>query len=231
VDVVINGNVTAKRLGYKKYSEHQLLLLGPQYNMIREDFKNISRRIIKEKAEQIMITTGGSDPYDITGKLVSILLKADCFRNIRINILVGAGFTNHRKLIEDFHNYEQVVFYSNMIEDKSMPFVYSSISNLMLQSDIAMSSGGSTLYEFAACGTPVLAFIMAENQKFLVETMEQLGCVINLGWYNQINEIKLIDMTNQLMNDYVAKVRMSSKCKGIVDALGTERIVKKLTIG
>jgi UDP-2,4-diacetamido-2,4,6-trideoxy-beta-L-altropyranose hydrolase len=43
VDIVINGNITGEYMGYEKYDENQVLLLGPQYNMIRDEFsKNLT---------------------------------------------------------------------------------------------------------------------------------------------------------------------------------------------
>lgn len=229
VDVVINGNVTAAYLGYRKYDDNQVLLLGPQYNMIRDEFKNISPRGIRENVKEIMITTGGSDPYHMTGKLLNIFLNNDHFSKVRFNVLVGGGFTTSQDLIHLSQNHERVVLYSNAIADTPELMRYSTISEMMLRSDIALSAGGSTLYEFVACGVPVLAFIVAENQRFLVEKMEQFGYIVNLGWYSQIGEEQVADRTRRLMNDYAARTRMSSKCLELVDSLGTERIVKELT--
>lgn len=228
VDVVINGNITAADLGYRKYADNQVLLLGPQYNMIRDEFKNISPRGIRENVEEIMITTGGSDPYHMTEKLLNFLLNNDYFSKVRFNVLVGGGFTTSQELIHLSKNHDQVVLYSNMVADTSQIMRHSSISEIMLRSDLAISAGGSTLYEFAACGVPVLAFIVAENQRFLVEKMEHLGYIVNLGWYNQICEEQVVDYTRSLINDYAVRTQMSSKCLGLVDRLGTERIVKEL---
>ncbi|OAM92876.1 UDP-2,4-diacetamido-2,4,6-trideoxy-beta-L-altropyranose hydrolase [Pelosinus fermentans] len=229
VDVVINGNITAAYLGYRKYNNNQVLLLGPQYNMIRDEFKNISPRGIRENVEEIMITTGGSDPYHMTEKLLNTFLNNDYFSKVRFNVLVGSGFTTSQDLIHLSQDHERVVLYSNAIADTPGLMRYSTISEMMLRSDIALSTGGSTLYEFAACGVPVVAFIVAENQRFLVEKMEHLGYIINLGWHNQICEEQIVDRTRRLMNDYAARAKMSSKCLELVDSLGTERIVKELT--
>jgi UDP-2,4-diacetamido-2,4,6-trideoxy-beta-L-altropyranose hydrolase len=231
VNVVINGNVTATYLGYQKYNDDQILLLGPQYNMIRDEFKNIVTKGIRDNVAEIMITTGGSDPYNMTGKLLSIFLNNDDFSKVRFNVLVGGGFATRQDLIHLSQNHEQVVLHSTTVVDASGLIKYSTISEMMLRSDLAISAGGSTLYEFAACGVPVLAFILAENQNFLVEKMEQLGYIMNLGWYNQICEEQIVDSTKGLMNNYAARTKMSSKCLELVDGLGTERIVKELTAG
>ena len=230
VNVLINGNVTASYLGYQKYDAEQVLLLGAQYNMIRDEFENIVVKGIRDKVEEIMITTGGSDPYNMTGTLLNIFLNNDYFSKVRFNVLVGGGFTNSQNLIHLSQNNEQINLYSNTVTDSPEFMRTSTISEIMLRSDLAISAGGSTLYEFAACGIPVLAFIVAENQRLLVEKMDHLGYIINLGWYNQIIGEKIVDSTKGLMNDYARRAKMSSQCLGLVDGLGTKRIVEELTM-
>lgn len=229
VHTLINGNVTAAYLGYRKYNDDQVLLLGPQYNMIRDEFKNIVTKGIRDQVAEIMITTGGSDPYHITEKLLSIFLKNDCFDNIRFNVLVGGGFTTSQELIRLSQNHDHVMLYSTAVVDASGFMRHAAISEMMLRSDIAIAAGGSTLYEFAACGVPVLAFILADNQRFLVEKMAQLGYIIDLGWHYQLCEERIVGCIKSVMNDYAARVSMSVKGLELVDGLGTERIVKELT--
>lgn len=51
VDVVINGNITGKYLDYKSYFKNQKFLLGPSYNLIRDEFKNISKRAVSKEVK------------------------------------------------------------------------------------------------------------------------------------------------------------------------------------
>jgi UDP-2,4-diacetamido-2,4,6-trideoxy-beta-L-altropyranose hydrolase len=228
-DIVVNGNITAEYLEYKKYEEGQLLLLGPQYNMIRGEFQNISKRIIRENVQEIMITTGGTDPYNLTVKLINIFLRTDYFKDIRFNVLVGGGFLNQQELIKISNKFQQIKLYSTDITNQTTGIAYSTVRELMLQSDLAISAGGSTLYEFAACGTPVLAFIMAENQQRLVDMLAQLRFIINLGWYDKMDEATIIHNTKLLADNYDMRFRMANKSQNLVDTLGAERIVQKVT--
>lgn len=230
VDFVVNGNIIGEFLDYKKCDNKQVFLLGPKYNMIRPEFCNLPLRPINKEVAEIMITTGGSDPYNVTENLLSILLQNKSFDNIRINVLVGSGFTDYKDLINFKQNHGNVSLYSNSGLPQDLPEIeFSSVSTLMLRSDLAISAGGSTLYELAACGTPALVFILADNQKAIVEKMDELGYVMKLGWYNQLNEDLVIGNLLKLMNDFERRKEMSSKGQKLVDGYGTDRIVQSIT--
>ena len=49
------------------------------------------------------------------------------------------------------------------------------MAELMAESEVALSAGGSTLYELCAVGVPVIAFSFAENQERLVQTFVKRG--------------------------------------------------------
>lgn len=230
VDIIINGNITGEYLNYKKYDDSQILLAGPDYNMIRDEFSNLSPRTIRENAVEVMLTTGGCDPYNLTGRLLAMLLEEEQIQYLRFNVFVGGGFTNYADLIEIRKQNANVFLYANSaLADRFPDIAYSEISTIMRRSDLAISAGGSTLYEFAACGTPVLALIMADNQEFLVEKMAELGYVESLGWYNQLDKHRAIEALQALLGDVPRRKVMSRKGQSLVDGKGTERIVRTIT--
>ncbi|CQR70437.1 UDP-2,4-diacetamido-2,4,6-trideoxy-beta-L-altropyranose hydrolase [Sporomusa ovata DSM 2662] len=229
VDIIVNGNITGKYLEYRQYDGQQLLLLGSTYNMIRDEFQNLPARNVRKQVAEIMITTGGADPYNLTNKLLAILLHNQQLKTLRMNVLVGSGFTNVEHLINMSRNHDNVVLYANSVMSASSPAItYSNISDIMLRSDLALSAGGSTLYEFAACGTPVLAFVLADNQEFIVQKMDELGYVQSMGWYNQLDDNQVVNALLNLMNNFEKRQEMSFKGQRLVDGRGTERIVKSI---
>lgn len=229
VDIVINGNITGEYSGYRKYYENQVLLLGPRYNLIRAEFCNLPPRTVREKVAEIMITTGGSDTYNITGKLLSILLQNKHFINLRFNILVGSGFNNWKELIGLRQSHHNVFLYANSALSYKLPeIIYSEVSAIMLRSDLAISAGGSTLYELAACGIPTLALILADNQEGLVCKMDELGYVMSLGWYHELNKDLFLAKLREIINAYQRRQEMSAKGQKLVDGKGPERIVRRI---
>ncbi|HWR45768.1 UDP-2,4-diacetamido-2,4,6-trideoxy-beta-L-altropyranose hydrolase [Sporomusa sp.] len=229
VDIIVNGNITGAYMEYRQYREQQVLLLGPAYNMIRDEFCKMPPRTVSVQVEEIMITTGGTDPYNLTGRLLALLLQHKKLQTLRFNVLVGSGFTNNEYLINLSQEHKNVVLYANSaVANNSPNITYSEVSAIMLRSDLAISAGGSTLYEFAACGTPTLAFVLADNQEFIVHKMEELGYVKSIGWYNQLDDGQVINALLNLMSDYGKRKEMSRKGQKLVDGKGTERIVRSV---
>lgn len=217
VDILINGNITAEYMDYKKYNEDEIMLLGPKYNLIRDEFRNLPERVINEQVKEIMITTGGSDPYNMSCKIAKMLLEDEELSKLTINIIVGSGFTNKDELRELSKKHNNIVLHENV---KRM-------SDIMLRSDIAISSGGSTLYELCACGTPILAFIMADNQEAVVRKMDELGYVRSLGWMFQNGDI--VKQVKYLRDENSIYYSMSKNGQLLVDGKGSSAIVRILT--
>lgn len=212
VDILVNGNSFAIDVEYKKYFESEKLLLGSKYNLIRSEFKNLPKRKISKEVRSIMITTGGSDPDGVLIKTVREILKDDYFNNISLNLVVGSGFSNKEEIYLLGEENKYIRIYENP----------SSISEIMLNSDIAISSGGSTLYELCSCGTPTLAFIYADNQLPLVEKLSNSGYVVDMGWYN--DDLNLLYNLKGLMKDFSKRIEMSVKGQELVDGNGASRV-------
>lgn len=229
VDIIVNGNITGEYLAYEKYTENQILLLGPNYNMIRDEFCHLPRRDLGENVNEVMITTGGADPYKITDKLLGFLLENKQLADLRLNVLVGNGFRNVEYLSNLSNTFTNVFLYANSAIAESIENVtYSEIPALMLRSDIAISAGGSTLYELAACGTPAMAFILADNQECIVTKMAELGYIKNLGWYNQLGKETVLSAFFQLINDFKQRQQMSLRGQKLIDGKGTLRIISAI---
>ncbi len=217
VDILINGNITGEYMGYKKLFEEQKFLLGLKYNLIRNEFKNIPKRIINKDVNSIMITTGASDPKNITYKFLYSLINAKVFKDTIINVVIGSGFNNVIDIESLANNNENILLYRNP----------NNMSEIMLSSDIAIAAGGSTLYELSACGTPTIAFIYAENQRFIVEKMTELKYIKNIGYYDDIDYKNFIILLNELSN-YEYRKEVSKKGQLLVDCKGTERVVSEV---
>lgn len=218
VDIIINGNISAALLKYEKLSENQQLLLGLKYNLIRQEFSNIPRRKVSKKCKSIMISTGASDPHNMTYKILNMLLNSDRISSYSINIVIGKGFKDHAvKQIKELALLNPFVsLYENPPK----------MSKIMLQSDLAITAGGSTIYELFACGVITFAFIYADNQKNLVETAEQKGYLFNMGYYNRLDEKVMIENITMVSENYSLKKNIVEKIQSVIDCKGTHRIVK-----
>ena len=235
MDILINGNIDGEHKNYD-ICPSNLYLLGPSYNLIRDEFRDLSQHKISSKIKNIMITTGGSDYYELTNYLSDKLLEISQKYNykININIVVGGGFQNTKSLVSMKNSVNtnkcetQINLFTSNKDNQNDDIKYKAMIDIMKESDIAISSGGSTLYELCAVGIPSISFILADNQKKIVEMMEKLGYIESLGWYNKININKLTDLLEKWMENFELRKKISLKNQSLVDAYGTLRIVDEI---
>lgn len=215
-DILINGNIGAEAIEYEKYHAKEKLLLGTKCNLIREEFRHLPKHVTKSEVNTIMITTGGSDTYNMCEKIARILVSDRKMAGMSIQIVVGDSFEHKDRLKKLRGQYQNIILHENIKE----------MSKLMLNADIAISSGGSTLYELCACGTPTLAFIIAENQENIVKKMDQLGYIKSLGWYNRLSDSELIKSIDDLCGNYQKRIDLSTYMQGLIDGKGVQRVVE-----
>lgn len=219
VDILLNPNVDAEEKGYIHFHNQKKHLLGSAYNLLRGEFSNLPKRKAKKKIENILITTGAADPKNMTGIFLelcqSVCPQATC------HLIIGSAFQKK----EEWKKKE--------IKKVKVHQSPKKMSEVMLQCDIAISAGGSTVYELAACGVPTLAFLYSENQRGVVEYLSQRGCLSNIGDYKDfINEYKktLQYFTTQWseMVSQNNRQMIMERQQELFDGEGTKRVVKAI---
>jgi UDP-2,4-diacetamido-2,4,6-trideoxy-beta-L-altropyranose hydrolase len=218
VDIIINGNINAKLMQYNGYSSGTLKLLGLEYNLIRDEFKDLPRRNINDKIKNILVTAGGGDVKNIAELISDYILDDYLNSDIQINLVVGSAYKKIDYIEEKYKFNKNVNVLKNVQK----------MSEIMLEADFAISAGGSTLYELCACGTPGAAFIYADNQEGIVKEMESLGLIKNLGWYHELNPQCIYEVLNQMESEKKFRVDIAEKGQSLVDGHGAERVVERV---
>jgi UDP-2,4-diacetamido-2,4,6-trideoxy-beta-L-altropyranose hydrolase/UDP-4-amino-4,6-dideoxy-N-acetyl-beta-L-altrosamine N-acetyltransferase len=212
-DMVLNGNMTAQLLGYKPTFPAQQLLLGLPYLLLRREFVDLPKREATPYPEHLLLTTGASDPANATCRLLNWLIIDKRFDALQFDVIIGPAFDKADEILELAAPHSRIQCYQN---PKNMP-------EIMLQADIAISAGGGTLYELAACGVPTLAFIYSENQRGLVTCMEERGYLVSLGWQQDLTPSNLTDHLATLITDYPTRQAMVPKLQSLIDGQGPSR--------
>lgn len=222
-DIVINGNIYAPWLDYRSLNGHTQFLLGTDYTLMREEFKNLPERKINKKVENILVTMGGSDKLNLTPKIIRVLNQleedweqSECFNKdeLHIDVVIGSAFANLEEIIAEVRK-------SSLEID--LHFNVKKMSSLMLNNDLAISAGGSTLYELAATGTPAVVLLQADNQVLVAEAMEKAGVIRNLGFGNCFKDDELKLYLKSLISDLKARINMSKRAQKLLDGKGSEK--------
>jgi UDP-2,4-diacetamido-2,4,6-trideoxy-beta-L-altropyranose hydrolase len=224
-DLILNQNVCARAELYPHIAPETKLLLGCEYTLLRREFWSWrgdpltrQRQFDPDKSLRILITLGGSDPYNTTLTILSALKYIDP-NQIEVNVIVG-GANPHIQSLQSICTEigQSVQLHSNVTD---MPA-------LMARSDLAISAGGGTCWELALMGIPALLIILAENQRPIIEELEALDVGVNLGWHNKLNpELIAAEITRLLKNrDRLAD--MSQKALKLIDGYGSDRAIDHL---
>jgi UDP-2,4-diacetamido-2,4,6-trideoxy-beta-L-altropyranose hydrolase len=160
--IVVNGAVFADKMPYPKV-DGITYLLGTKYTPLRKEFWHIPAKSIRDNLETTIITFGGADVCNLTPKVLRLLV--DIYPELLKKVIIGNGFQNITEIeaLKD-HNTE-LIYYSDAAEMKKF----------MLESDIAISAGGQTLYELARIGVPTIAITVADSQSANIHGWQEVG--------------------------------------------------------
>ena len=225
VDLVINYDVIpdSKTEEYaRSYANVPTTLLGAGYTPLRQQFQN-KKITPKEDFKNVLITSGGSDPYHFTENLASYLLSQNL--GITLHIVVGKLFTNTQELESLASNNPAIRLHYHV----------SDMAALMKQCDYGISAAGTTLYELCALGIPSISFSMAENQKIMAETFSETGAIPYAGdIQNKTKEEMQVILTNikehllSLSQDSSKRIAQYKLMSKLVDGCGAVKIAEAL---
>ncbi len=221
-DILVNYNVYGPDIDYRKlYFNENItcprLILGASYAPLREMFRNISRREQNETVKDIFISTGGADSTHLSLKIADYVAQESSYN---WHFLVGAMNPD----------YEQI----NMIAEKNkkvhIHYNVKDMKSLICSCDLVISAAGSTMYEAAACGVPMITYVVADNQVPGAETFAKLGLAVSCGdLRNKDNAVRiLMDSVNELTRDFVLRKEIGVRMQNLVDGFGAERMALKL---
>lgn len=236
VDMLINYNIYGEEMGYEKDAAFAdtKLLLGANYVPLREEFsagagyaqsrKELSlgaANVTPAEEGGILITTGGSDSFNLAGQLFMEAMKYDALKEKEYHVVSGSLNPHIGELQALAQKHENIHIHCNV----------TNMAELMAESEVALSAGGSTLYELCAVGVPVIAFSFAENQERLVQTFVKRG-IAQYGGNYRTDGNKMIQNTiaglEKLCGDEALKTEYRRKALQLVDGRGAERIAEAL---
>lgn len=208
-DFVLNQNLGAEKLYTSGTSK---LLIGPEYLLLREEFKkNFGPANLRQKqVEKILITFGGSEQSERINILLSVLDQYEK-RTLQVVILLGGSKKD------------------NILNVKNINVKFINFSNTLvkyfLEADLVISPSGSTIWELCKVNRPFLTFHLAKNQKIISDcvTKMNLGTVVNLDNMQDLKH-NIFEILDQHTN---FKAQLAQQGKYFKDAgLDTEKFEK-----
>ncbi len=215
-DIILNQNLHARKNLYQFIEPDTHLLVGTQFVLLRQEFLKWTdwEREIPDKAGKILVTMGGSDPDNVTLKVIRALSKLD---ESELEVIIVAGPAN-----PNINSLEKELNHS--------PFAFRLLSSvndmpgLMAWADLAVSAGGSTCWELAFMELPSINIVLADNQNIIAESLDNAGIAVNLGWHNDLSIKNLTHELKGLINSSKKRRQMSNRGRLLIDGHGAYRV-------
>lgn len=228
VELLINYNIYGTALApcYEEEQENKprKTCLGVSYMPLRREFSEDVSYTLREKVTDVMITTGGSDPFFAAKSFTDAFLADKRLQEagIRYHIISGPFNSHANELRELYAGNDNVIIHEKV---KNM-------KEIMRQCDAVLTATGSTIYEVSALGVPMLVFYFAENQKRGAEEIGKKTSVINCGDFSKEQEIavqKALTALCRCVQEKSYRELLNRQEKQLVDGKGAYRIAKALT--
>ena len=216
-DVIFNGTNVESYHNYNIINKDSKLFLGPKYWIIDKNFKifrkNSSSIKIKKKYS-ILITMGGSDKFNLTTTTVKSLMNID---NLHLSIIIGPFFSHTENLLKIISSKSNVTLY------KSPPKIWKIFSS----ADIAICTGGNTLFELACMGIPTLCIPSVIHEIKYAKKFKSQNFSLNLA-LREKNMKQIKSAILNLISDIKLQKTMCISGQKIIDGKGLFRVTKEI---
>lgn len=221
--IILNQNPYASSAFYESLDARPVLLLGPKYVLLRREFNESQSagRAARGGPTRVLVSMGGSDPQNLTHSVAAALLSLE--HDIEVSVIVGAANPRAAEITPE-------------LEGKKAR-VYVAVDNMashMRDADVAIVAAGSTCWELARLGVPMLVVATADNQRAVARAVESFGIGLPLGRPGvigkptEMNKTALQGQIASFLDDEESRARMSSKGQALIDGQGAARVCDAL---
>ncbi|MBK5256014.1 MAG: NTP transferase domain-containing protein [Vicinamibacteria bacterium] len=185
---------------------------GPAFAILRRHFQG-RERVFREKPVKVLLTFGGADPQALTLKVAKAL--APLTRDIEVISVAGPAFP-HTHMFEALQR----------TIGHNLPLVRGvdvQIADLMLEADLVLCSGGMSVYEIAALGTPGVVLAQNAREDRRMREFARFGTIEYLGLGVDVDETQILDAVRRILTDGARRQAMSAKGRSLVDGYGAAR--------
>lgn len=187
------------------------LLCGSPFALLRPEFAARRPGSLQRRSpsafHQLLITMGGVDKDNATGRVLDALAKCALPADCRVVVVMGPHAPHAARV---------------QAQASTLPWptqVLSGVSHmaqLMADSDLAIGAAGATAWERCCLGLPSLMLVLADNQRGMAQALAKSGAA---------QVIEPVDLPRM---DWSALLNMGPKAADLVDGEGVGRVMQTL---
>ena len=213
-NIYLNQNVIKDKSIKKKLPKNTQVLSGLKYCIINSDLKKRLVKNPRKKLTKILIFMGMTDSTNITIKILKIL-NLSIFKKYNVKVIIGSNNSKSKKIKELSKKRKNTKFYSNI----------NNMNEVINNSDLAISSGGTFLWECIYLGKPSLIITRSKRDLKNYKYLEKIKCLKILGKENNTDAKIKKNLQKSLLN---IDNFDNNKISKVIDGYGSYRIKDKI---
>ncbi|HEX5375367.1 MAG TPA: hypothetical protein VFW48_04335 [Solirubrobacterales bacterium] len=189
------------------------IVIGPQYGpghddpglefaCLRRPFWDVAARVLRDSPERVLITTGSGDLGGLGSRIAAHL--GERLPQVEIELVWGPGFAGEPPP-------------GVAVLDRPP-----SLLEPLLRADAVVCTGGQTMLEAAAAGTPAVVLEGAPNQRLQIARLAAREAIL------LVDEEEIPQALEGLLGSASQRRRLSSRAQEAVDGRGALRIAAEL---
>ena len=197
----------------------------PEYMPLHAAYGGAHFPSISVNIRELLICFGGTDPKNSCGLVLELLRqgfeRGELPRELRVIVVLGPLF-EHGTVIRAMPATYPVEL------TVTGPVTPEKLAGLAAQADLAITTGGGTMYEFCALGLPSIVVPVLDKMAVNAKVLEEKGAVLRTARADRLSAQELIEACRRLL-DGQARDTMAQAAQAAVDGQGAERIAIRLT--
>jgi UDP-2,4-diacetamido-2,4,6-trideoxy-beta-L-altropyranose hydrolase len=191
------------------------MMLGPEYALLRAEFREASRSNRADTARpHIFVYFGAVDPTGDTLKTIAAL-EALPEKTWSADVVVGRSNPNRNEVLDRASRLGGITIHTEVRD----------MSGLMAKADFAVGAGGTTTWERCCLGLPTVIVAVAENQIPIAQSVDRFGAATFLGHSSAVSIDDVREAVERMAGDSAMRIQMAGRCRKLVDGHGAERVV------
>lgn len=221
-DVLLDQNLGREAKDYAALvPDHCMVLAGPQYALLRPEFAALREYSLRRREvpalKQILITMGGVDQPNATGKVIEALRACPLPLDCRITVVMGA----QAPWLEQVHALAATLPWPTEVRVD-----ISDMAQVMADSDLAIGAAGSTSWERCCLGLPTLLVVLAENQWAGARALQTQGAALLLGGSPVIHQQLTATLSPLLSGKPLAEISLAARA--VTDGQGACLVIQHM---
>ncbi|WP_028492442.1 UDP-2,4-diacetamido-2,4,6-trideoxy-beta-L-altropyranose hydrolase [Thioalkalivibrio sp. ALE19] len=152
------------------------ILVGPRYALLRPEFGQQREESLRgrrsPRLQRLLVTMGGVDQHNATGKALSALRSCPLPDDAEIEVVMGGNAPWLTEVREQCAAMPWPTRVQVDVQD---------MARRMVEADLAIGAAGSTSWERCCLGLPALMVVLAENQRSIGEALHSAGAGQMIG--------------------------------------------------